>query len=382
MNVLFFTEISPFPVNGGEKIRTYGLLKALSILDYKVTSVFKNEFNVDLSKYNLINNQFFTYESKVTFFERLFLLNFFKTDKNVVNLLEKLIRKNTYDVVVLDYHISGRYASLFNKLNIPVVIGTHNAESSLILQKPTSNIISFLRKVQLYLVMYFHERYFYKKAKAVITVSQEDFNFHSKFYSKDNIFEIPNFLDESIYKLSFERENHFIMSANFNAYMNFEGLKWFVNSVWNAEIDKSNKLFLVGRKSIEAFNKLKISDKFKNIRALGEVDDMIPYIGKAKAVIIPLLHGSGSRLKCLEAMVLKTPVLSTSKGVEGIKSKSIIVGDDITSFRDMIINKKNYNKQIGEDLYKDFMNEYSLKLNANRMKNVLEKVSQKYQSND
>lgn len=376
MNVLFFTEISPFPINGGEKIRSYGILKSLSNLNYKVTALIKNEYNADLSKYKLMNNQFITYKSKVTFLQRLLFLNFFKKDKNVVSTIEKLLKKNTYDVIILDFYISARYISLFCKLNIPVVIGTHNAESSLILQKPTSNIFLFLRKIQLYMVMYFHERYFYKKANAIITVSEEDSNFHSKFYSKDNIFMIPNFLDESMYNLHFNRENHYVMSANFNAYMNFEGLKWFVNSVWDGQIDRNHKLFLVGRKSIEAFNKLNIGDKFKNIIAIGEVDDMVPYIGKAKAVIIPLLHGSGSRLKCLEAMALRTPILSTSKGVEGINSESIIVANDINSFRD-IINNLDYNKKIGDNLYKDFMNEYSLRINTKRIKNLLEEVTLK-----
>ena len=67
---------------------------------------------------------------------------------------------------------------------------------------------------------------------------------------------IPNFLDESMYTLHFNRVNHYVMSANFNAYMNFEGLKWFVNSVWDGQIDRNHKLFLVGRKSIEAFNRV------------------------------------------------------------------------------------------------------------------------------
>lgn len=382
MNVLFFTEISPFPINGGEKIRSYGILKALSNLNYKVTAIIRNDFNVVLSEYQLKNVEFITYEtSKQSFIERLLFLNFFKKDNEVVSLLKKILGKNTFDVVILDYYISGRYTSVFTKLGTPVVIGTHNAESHLISQKPTLNIFSFLRKIQLYGIMYLHERYFYKKAKAIITVSQEDSNFHSKFYPKDNIFMIPNFLDESRYDKDFERENHFVMSANFNAYMNLEGLKWLVTSVWNEDIDKNHKLYLVGRNSIEVCKELKIGDKFKNIKAIGEVDDMIPYIGKAKAVFIPLLQGSGSRLKCLEAMALKTPILATSKGVEGINSNSIIIANDSNGFRH-IINNTKYNDNIGENLFQDFIKEYSLKVNTERIKDLLERVTQKGNVND
>jgi glycosyltransferase involved in cell wall biosynthesis len=372
MNILFFTEISPFPINGGERIRSYGLLKALSSLDYNVTAVIQNQNQVDLESYKMINVKYIEYEnSKLTHFDTIFSKYFFSKSKNVITIFESLIIGQKFDLVILDFNLAGRYSPYFKSRKIPIIIGTHNAESNLIWQKPTVGVIEYLRKIQHFLAMYVHERIFYKNADTLITVSDEDSNFYSIFYPRKQICLIPNFLDESRYTMSLTRGNYFIMTANFGAYMNYEGLKWLILEVWNDEIDSNNRLFLVGKKSIESLERLKKIKNYKNIVAIGSVDDVTPYISKAKAVFIPLLHGSGSRLKCLEAMALQTPIIATSKGVEGVKSTSIIIANKAEEFRESI-KKYEYNPEIGPKLYKDFINQYSLKSNTKTIQNLMD----------
>jgi hypothetical protein len=38
-NLLFLTEIDPFPPNGGEKLRSYGLLKLMSVLNLTLHAI-------------------------------------------------------------------------------------------------------------------------------------------------------------------------------------------------------------------------------------------------------------------------------------------------------------------------------------------------------
>ena len=219
--------------------------------------------------------------------------------------------------------------------------------------------------------MSIHERIFYKNCRSLITVSDNDTHSFSKFIPARKIHMIPNFLDESRYSAIYEKENYFAMTANFSAYMNFEGLKWLVNEIWDDYLDKHFELKLIGKNSIEALSSINKAKKYKNIIAIGEVENMIPYISKAKAVLIPLLHGSGTRLKCLEAMALKTPIISTSKGVEGIKSKNIIIANSNLEFRNAI---KDFTVDIklGLKLNEEFMSEYSLKRNILRVKELIE----------
>jgi len=75
--------------------------------------------------------------------------------------------------------------------------------------------------------------------------------------------------------------------------------------------------------------------KPNNVRFLGYVEDVKEYIQKSDICIAPLRYGSGTRLKILEYMAMGKPVISTSKGAEGIEyteNKNIIIEDDLSAF--------------------------------------------------
>jgi polysaccharide biosynthesis protein PslH len=50
----------------------------------------------------------------------------------------------------------------------------------------------------------------------------------------------------------------------------------------------------------------------------GRLPDVTQTVAQSLACVVPLRHGGGTRLKVLEAMALGTPVISTSKGIEGL----------------------------------------------------------------
>ena len=56
-----------------------------------------------------------------------------------------------------------------------------------------------------------------------------------------------------------------------------------------------------------------------HVHLSGYVDDIRPVVGGAAACVVPLRQGGGTRLKILEAMALGTPVVSTTKGAEGLE---------------------------------------------------------------
>lgn len=375
MNILFFTEISPFPINGGERIRSYGLLKSLSELGYKITAIIANSDNVDLANYNIKNVEYKEYKiPNKSKFDRITCLHYFKKDKQLVLLFNQIINDRKIDLTFLDYAFIGQYISFFKQKNIPVIYGTHNAQSFLTQQMPTKGLFRKLRKMQNVLMQKIHERIFLKKADQVIVVSNEDKELYSKFINPKKIQIIPNFLDETRYNTdSYEKENYIVMTANFGAFMNFHGLKWFIEEVWNEELDTKLKFLLVGKKSEEALVEINNSKLFKNIIAIGEVDNINPYISKAKASVIPLLKGSGSRLKCIEAMALKTPIISTSKGVEGIQSNNVIINDSSIDFRKTLLNIDDITIS-EESLYNEFISSYSIQAVKPKLEKVIYKA--------
>jgi len=76
-----------------------------------------------------------------------------------------------------------------------------------------------------------------------------------------------------------------------------------------------------------------------NVKIVGWVPDNRSYIRQARICIVPLRHGSGTRVKILEFMATGKAVISTSKGAEGLEAtpnEDIIIEDDMEKFADEI----------------------------------------------
>ena len=96
-------------------------------------------------------------------------------------------------------------------------------------------------------------------------------------------------------------------------------------------------LVLVGSANIPASTGALQEDPAVTIT--GRVDDVQPYYYGSSVCIAPLLSGSGTRLKILEAMSFGNPVVSTGIGAEGIDAQAgrhILIGDDPQSFAENI----------------------------------------------
>jgi glycosyltransferase involved in cell wall biosynthesis len=66
-----------------------------------------------------------------------------------------------------------------------------------------------------------------------------------------------------------------------------------------------------------------------------DVPTVVPWLERARAAVVPLRIGSGTRLKALEAMAAGRPVVGTSVGLEGLGIEAgthAVVTDDPSSF--------------------------------------------------
>jgi glycosyltransferase involved in cell wall biosynthesis len=76
------------------------------------------------------------------------------------------------------------------------------------------------------------------------------------------------------------------------------------------------RVLLVGRDPTP--HMMKVAGRDPHVAVTGEVADVRPYLAAAKASIVPLQHGAGTRFKIVEAFAAGVPVVSTSKGDEGL----------------------------------------------------------------
>jgi glycosyltransferase involved in cell wall biosynthesis len=116
---------------------------------------------------------------------------------------------------------------------------------------------------------------------------------------------------------------------------NRNGLLWFHESIWphiQARLPQVRLVVIGQGETGSTFSSLR-SDP--TVDFIGEVESVVPYYQRCGCVIVPLLEGSGTRIKILEAMSLGNPVVSTRIGAEGIEAehgREILLADEPEQF--------------------------------------------------
>jgi polysaccharide biosynthesis protein PslH len=115
---------------------------------------------------------------------------------------------------------------------------------------------------------------------------------------------------------------------------NRTAVRYFAERIWPALRAKwpSLQWKLVGRNP-EAVQRYVRGDP--RIVCTGPIDNAIPHLSAAKVAVVPLLSGSGTRLKIIESWAAGTAVVSTSIGAEGLPARhgqNILLADSPESF--------------------------------------------------
>jgi glycosyltransferase involved in cell wall biosynthesis len=108
--------------------------------------------------------------------------------------------------------------------------------------------------------------------------------------------------------------NRLIFTGSFRYWPNYEAMQWFVQQVYpriQAEVPNVT-LAITGD---HANLPLPADD---SVTLTGFVDDVQRQIAQSWVSVAPIHNGGGTRLKVLEAMASGTPVVTTSKGAEGL----------------------------------------------------------------
>ena len=111
-----------------------------------------------------------------------------------------------------------------------------------------------------------------------------------------------------------------VFSGNMEYHPNRTAVRYFRREIWPRLRERWPHLIwrLVG-KNASAVRPFTSNDP--RIDVLGEVDDAVRELARAQVAVVPLLAGSGTRLKILEAWAAGTPVVSTTVGAEGLPAE-------------------------------------------------------------
>jgi glycosyltransferase involved in cell wall biosynthesis len=135
------------------------------------------------------------------------------------------------------------------------------------------------------------------------------------------------------------RNNTICFIGSLDYIPNQEGLVWFIEEVWNKHLVPYHSFtFQVAGRNAPA-RLMKYLGR-QHLTFMGEVDDAGQFIRSGGVVIVPVLSGSGIRVRIIEAMAMGIPVVSTSLGAEGIDvthGSDILIADDPGEFSQAII---------------------------------------------
>src|SRR5262245_14584519 len=131
-------------------------------------------------------------------------------------------------------------------------------------------------------------------------------------------------------------EEAIVFSGNLDYHPNQLAVRYFRSEIWPRLRDRWPSLIwkLVGTnpESVRRFTEGDL-----RISVSGPVDDAVRELARARVAIVPLLTGSGTRLKILEAWAAGLPVVSTTIGAEGLGARHgehLLLADGPREFAD------------------------------------------------
>jgi polysaccharide biosynthesis protein PslH len=277
-------------------------------------------------------------------------------DENYYTPLFDFLKNNTFDIIQAEGIFAlSRVAEIRKYSAARIVLRAHNIEF-LIWERMADQERNPLKKVYLRILasqLKQEEEAIWKSVDAIIAISQQDADYIKSRGISTPITVIGIATDLSLEETSTvgEIKNLFHLGA-MDWRPNREGVEWFIKNIWPEIFSQFPELrFVLAGKHMP--------EQFKNLADSGvdvaEVDDAYAFYKSMGIMIVPLLSGSGIRVKIIEGMALGKLIISTTLGAEGINARpgnDFFIADDAESFCVIIrqlLSKPNYIKEVSEN---------------------------------
>jgi len=339
MKILLITNKVPYPPKDGGAIATLNMASGLANAGNEVTILAMNtskhffdlkNLPADLSsKINFIDVYVRTTINPLT---AILNLVFSGLPYNAVRFINRnfdvrlteLLKTHTFDVIQLEGLYLGFYLKTIRKHSkAHVSYRAHNIEHE-IWERTVANQENFLKKKYLKILAKRIKKLelgFLNKYDSLVAITKRDCDILNKLGNNKPFCVTPTGIDTSnmtVANQSIEFPSLFHIGA-LDWPPNQEGLIWFISNCWGKIHDNHPdlKFYIAGRNAPESFvNKIKES----NIEYLGEVDSATDFMNSKAIMVVPLLSGSGMRIKIIEGMALGKTIITTSIGSEGIET--------------------------------------------------------------
>jgi len=157
-----------------------------------------------------------------------------------------------------------------------------------------------------------------------------------------NVRVFPNALPE-IARPHVPEADAIVFSGNLEYHPNIEAVRWFRSRIWPRVRERAPAVEwrLIGSNPTAV---APFTGGDPRIRVVGPVNDAVTKLAAAKVCVAPLLSGSGTRFKILEAWAAGRAVVSTMLGAEGLGARDgehLLLADDPDDFADAVVRLLN-----------------------------------------
>ncbi len=331
MNILMLSTTFPYPpTQGGTQVRTFHLLKSLNQA-HNVTVLTQRSVEVSHSEIEALRE----FTSELVVFERM---------PNPSNKLQRFtefliegtppsVRSNysdemqtwmdqhieKFDVITCEHSVNEIYVRPeYQQKKIVNVHSSVYGSCNNQLQTGTSEN-QWRDRINLPLLKRYEKRYCQKFTNIVVTTDDDRAQLR-KFNPTADISVIPNGVDFAAfpYRECDPDGHHLIFIGAMDNLANIDAAKFLSLEILPTlqATYPDTTLSIVGARPTPEI--LQLGDR-KNVTVTGRVDSIADYLHQATVCVVPMRTGYGIKNKTLEAMAAGTPIVSSDRGLEGLK---------------------------------------------------------------
>jgi polysaccharide biosynthesis protein PslH len=399
MNILVLSTKLPYPPKDGGAIATLNLSLGLSEAGCNVTMLTFNtrkhffppedlpsqitekiyiecvETDTSLKLFEALKNLLFTRKPYIS--ERF-------NKKNFEDKLEVLLKKSEFDIVQMEGPYLSHYIPLIRSLSkAKIAIRAHNIEHEIWKGKAKNEqgILTRLYLMNLAKRIRKFEKDGFGLVDMIIPISERDQSAVQAMHPAIPCLTIPTGINIEDYpERTSVSANSIFFLGSLDWLPNQEGLVWLKKKVLPHmdQKDENAVLHFAGRNAPHEFLQ---AMKHPSLIYHGEVEDARAFMSRYNIMAVPLLTGSGIRIKILEGMAMGKCVVTTSIGAEGIpvtEGENILIANDGPSFADHLKNlmsDKSLSEQISRNARKFIQKNFDNFAISQRLRDFYKKQS-------
>ncbi|MEE1945976.1 glycosyltransferase family 4 protein [Pedobacter sp. KR3-3] len=397
MKVLILTYRVPFPPNSGYPIVVYNTIKGLLKLGAEITlfSINGSKNRVDIDDiydpvFEQIGFHSYNIDTEVNIWGAFF--NIFSNqsynvsrfyDDDAARLLENILREHEFDIIQFEgLYVVPYLDTVKENSKAKLVYRAHNIEYDVWERlaareqfRPRRKYLEFLsRRLKVY------ETEQLNRFHQVFAISHPDRQQILLMGCQTRLDVFPVAIDFDKYHVDLKKTSFptlFHLGA-MDWRPNKEGLEWFLDEIWPDIETLSGELrfYIAGKNMQKQF----FEYDSENLIVESEVFDAIEFMNSKAIMIVPLLSGSGMRVKIIEGMAMQKCIIATTMAAEGINcepGKDILIADTPDEFYRSIlqcITQPNRWREIGKNARKTVERDHEIYSNAKRMFEIYEKL--------